>query len=157
MPIKAPPSNPGTSRTPSVLKAIRIPGTPSPGLVPIPDIFPEMYLLFSEHQGNGEGMHRRVPPPLVIKPAFTVQIVEISLVTVRPEEGQGCDFEVGPKMTKVVRGVGMLETQEEGVGDEAEGVLWVQILRVKGEEGLRGGKERWDCGRIFGECECEGV
>lgn len=60
-------------------------------------------------------------------------------------------------MAKVVGGVGMLETQEEGVGDEAKGVLRVQVLRVEGEEGLRGGKERWDCRRVFGECECEGV
>lgn len=90
-------------------------------------------------------MHRRVPPPLVEKPARPIQMLEIILIRLAAPEFHVCDFKIAPEMTRAVavRFKVMIWSPLAVLHPLPRTVL-VEILGVGGDEFFGLGPERGD-------------
>ena len=64
--------------------------------MPISDVAEEVDLVLASEERSTNTMHGRVAPPLVIKPPFLVEVVEILCVRFPTPEVEVADLEIGP-------------------------------------------------------------
>ena len=64
--------------------------------MPIPDIPKEVYRGLGREERDGDGVHGRVAPSLVVEPAALVEVVEEGGVRRSAPELEVGDLEVGP-------------------------------------------------------------
>lgn len=80
-----------------------------------------MHLPILEEQRHSQTMHRRVPPPLVVKPALAVQRLEKLAVLAPPKELEVRDLEVAPEVAEIPRvPVGIPRVEEAAQVGEQE-------------------------------------
>ena len=90
-------------------------------------------------------MHRRIPPPLIEKPARPIQMVEIILIRPTAPKLHIRDFEIAPKMaSRVAIRLQVMLRPLLAIAEPIEGAVLAHILRVLGHE-LEGlGPQRGD-------------